>query len=428
MLPNPQAVKDVFLGAIDKPAGPERCAFLDATCRRDSALRQRVENLLQEHEQSGSFPDFLAAVDAASVAFTPDGVTETRGDGASPGSNQDFLDFLTPPRDPGHLGRLGHYEIHSVIGRGGMGIVLKGFDERLDRVVAVKLLAPQYAANAAARKRFLREAKAMAAVVHDHVVTVHAVESEPIPHIVMQLVQGVSLEERLDKTGPLEVKEILRIGMQAACGLAAAHAQGLIHRDIKPANILLENGVERVKITDFGLARTQDEMRATQVGTIVGTPVFMSPEQADGKPVDSRSDLFSLGSVLYALCTGPAPFRPTPLGAVIKRVIEDTPRPIREINPDIPDWLEAVIAKLHAKKPDDRFQTAKEVAALLEHRLAHVQQAGLSPEAAPAPRPEGVPDRQKQILYLLVPVLIMMGPIFLIPIVMAAMFTEVMSR
>src|SRR5262249_3075936 len=163
---------------------------------------------------------------------------------------------------------------------------------------------------------------------------------------------------------------------------------------------------------------------ATQVGTIVGTPVYMSPEQADGKAVDSRSDLFSLGSVLYALCTGHAPFRATTLVAVIKRVIEDTPRPIREINPDIPDWLEVIIAKLHAKKPEDRFQTAKEVADLLEHRLAHVQQAGLSPDAAPAPRPEGVPDRQKRIHSLLFTVLLMMGPIFLIPIVMAAMLAE----
>jgi formylglycine-generating enzyme required for sulfatase activity len=154
----------------------------------------------------------------------------------------------------------------------------------------------------------------------------------------------------------------------------------------------------------------------------------MSPEQADGKAVDSRSDLFSLGSVLYALCTGHAPFRATTLVAVIKRVIEDTPRPIREINPDIPDRLEAIIAKLHAKNPDDRFQTAKEVADLLENRLAHVQQAGLAPETAPAPRPEIVPDRQKRVHSLLFTVLLMMGPIFLIPIVMAAMLAEVLSR
>src|SRR5439155_17294529 len=149
--------------------------------------------------------------------------------------------------------------IHTLIGQGGMGVVFKAFDESLDRIVAVKVLAPQFAANATARRRFVREAKAIAAVVHEHVVTIHAVEETgPIPYLVMQFVQGVSLEDRLERSGPLDVKALLRIGMQAARGLAAAHAQGLVHRDIKPANILLENGVERVKLTDFGLARAVD--------------------------------------------------------------------------------------------------------------------------------------------------------------------------
>src|SRR5262249_16179853 len=190
------------------------------------------------------------------------------------------------------------------------------------------------------------------------------------------------LQERIDRAGPLEIKEILRIGMQTALGLAAAHAQGLIHRDIKPANILLENGVERVKLTDFGLARAIDDASVTQSGVIAGTPLFMSPEQAAGGAVDYRSDLFSLGSVLYTMCTGHAPFRASGTMAVMKRVIEDTPRPVRELNPEIPDWLEAIIAKLHAKKPEDRFQSAKEVAELLEQHLAHLQQPSQGPMPA----------------------------------------------
>src|SRR5262249_46088547 len=154
------------------------------------------------------------------------------------------------------LGRLGHYEILQVIGRGGMGIVLRAFDEQLHRVVAVKGLAPQLAADATARKRFLREARAAAAITHEHVVTIHdGGAASGHPYLVMQYVSGVSFQERLERSGPLELQEILRIGLQMAAGLAAAHAQGLIHRDIKPGNILLENGVERVKITDFGLAR-----------------------------------------------------------------------------------------------------------------------------------------------------------------------------
>src|SRR5439155_13924679 len=126
---------------------------------------------------------------------------------------------------------------------------------------------------------------------------------------VMEYISGISLQERLDRQGPLELKEILRIGIQIAAGLAAAHAQGLIHRDIKPANILLENGVERVKLTDFGLARAADDASLTQSGVVAGTPHYMAPEQARGEAVDHRADLFSLGSVVYAMCTGRPPFR-----------------------------------------------------------------------------------------------------------------------
>ena len=189
----------------------------------------------------------------------------------------------------------------------------------------------------------------------------------------MEYIAGVSLQDRLDRGGPLAVKEILRIGFQAACGLAAAHAQGLVHRDIKPANILLENHVERVKITDFGLARAADDASLTQSGVIAGTPMYMSPEQARGEAVDARSDLFSLGSVLYAMCAGRPPFRAAGSMAILRRVCEEEPTPIREVNPDAPDWLAEVIAKLHAKDPAGRFQTAAEAAEALGGRLAELQ-------------------------------------------------------
>src|SRR5262249_34431686 len=153
-------------------------------------------------------------------------------------------------------------------GRGGMGIVFRACDEALQRVVAIKVLAPLLAANPTARKRFIREAQTAAAVTHDHTVTIHAVESaEAVPYLVMQYVAGQSLQQKLD-AGPLELKEIVRIGLQIAEGLAAAHAQGLVHRDIKPANILLERGSERVKITDFGLARAVDDASLTQSGVV----------------------------------------------------------------------------------------------------------------------------------------------------------------
>ena len=293
------------------------------------------------------------------------------------------LDFLGPPAAPGQLGRFGPYEVLELIGRGGMGIVLKAFDPALRRVVAIKILAPQLATVGSARRRFIREARAAASVVHDHVVTIHAVdEVKGLPYLVMQYIQGVSLQQRLDSDGSLEAREVLRIGMQAAQGLAAAHAQGLVHRDIKPANILLENGVERVKITDFGLARAADDASVTQSGTVTGTPQFMAPEQAKGETLDHRADLFSLGSVLYTMATGRAPFRAESTFAVLKRVCEDVPRPIRELNSEIPEWLVAIIARLHAKHPDDRVQSAVEVADVLSQHLANLQ------------RPAEMPTRQ----------------------------------
>jgi len=285
------------------------------------------------------------------------------------------IDFLEPTDEPGMLGRLGDYEILEVIGRGGMGIVLKGFQRELNRYVAVKVLAPHLALSAAARRRFAREAQATAAVVHPHVMAIHAVAANArLPYLVMAFVACESLQQRLDRHGPLDAKDVLRIGLQAANGLAAAHAQGLVHRDIKPANILLETSVDRVMLTDFGLARAVDDATLTRTGIIAGTPQYMSPEQANGDAVDHRSDLFSLGSVLYAMCTGRPPFRAETTFGVLRRIRETSPRPIREINADVPDWLEAVVLKLLSKEAAERIGSATEVAALLEQCLAHLQQ------------------------------------------------------
>ena len=283
--------------------------------------------------------------------------------------------LLQPAQQPDSMGRLAHYEVLEEVGSGGMGIVLKAFDTSLRRVVAIKVMAPHLAANAAARRRFVREAQAAAAVAHEHVVAIHAVaDQHERPYLAMQFIEGKTLQERLDESGPLSVREVLRIGMQTAAGLAAAHAQGLVHRDIKPANILLENGVERVKLTDFGLARAVDDASVTQSGVIAGTPLFMSPEQARGEAVDHRSDLFSLGSVLYAMCVGHAPFRASTTMGVIKRVCDESPRPIRDINPDVPDWLCDIIGKMLSKNASERFASAKEVSEMLGQCLAHLQQ------------------------------------------------------
>lgn len=296
---------------------------------------------------------------------------------------ESVLGFLSPTDDPRMLGRLGAYEIVGVVGQGGMGVVLKGYDPALSRYVAIKVLAPHLAASGSARLRFAREAQAAAAVTHENVIAIHGVaEWNGLPYLVMPYVRGESLQKRLDQHGPLGLNEVLRVGRQVAAGLAAAHAQGLVHRDIKPANILLEDGVERLRITDFGLARAVDDASLTRTGVIAGTPQFMSPEQARGEIIDARSDLFSLGSTLYALCTGRPPFRAETSYGILRRITDNEPRPIREINPDLPVWLAAIVIKLLAKDPAQRFANAMEVATILEQCLAHVRQ----PTILPLPR------------------------------------------
>ena len=301
---------------------------------------------------------------------------------AQPVAIQNVLDSLSPSDDPHRLGRLEGYEVSGVVGAGGMGVVLKVVDPSLDRVVAIKVMAPHLANNATARKRFSREAKAAAAVLHPNVIPIHCVSSDAaIPYLVMAYIRGGSLQKRLEREGPVPTVEVLRIGAQIAAGLAAAHEQGLIHRDVKPENILLEEGVERVTLTDFGLARAVDDVSVTQHGMIAGTPEYMSPEQARGESVDQKSDLFSLGSVLYALCTGRPPFRADSSYGVMRRITDEEPRPIRQLNPDIPQWLCRIIARLMSKQPEERHESAHEVAELLEECLAHVQQ----PTAVPLP-------------------------------------------
>ncbi|HEV3447860.1 MAG TPA: protein kinase, partial [Gemmataceae bacterium] len=235
------------------------------------------------------------------------------GTGQAPqaGTNDDLCDFLAPAQSPDELGRLGPYRVLNVLGAGGMGVVFRAEDPHLQRLVALKALLPGLAASGSAKQRFLREARAAAALKHDHVVTIHQVgEDRGVPYLAMEFLEGEPLDECLKREGKLPVAEVLRIGREMAEGLSAAHEHGLIHRDIKPANVWLEGKKGRVKILDFGLARAAtDESHLTQSGAIMGTPAFMAPEQAQGKNVEPRSDLFSLGCVLYRMATGKAPFR-----------------------------------------------------------------------------------------------------------------------
>ena len=294
-----------------------------------------------------------SATHAPSVGFSTD---DTTGDARSAPS-------FAPPADPAEIGQIGPYRVLKQLGHGGMGAVYLGLDERLGRKLALKVMLPQYAANPAAKERFLREARAAAQITHDNVVTVYeADERDGVPFIAMQFLQGYALDEYLKKKGSPSIPQILRIARETAAGLAAAHKIGLVHRDIKPGNLWLEAPNGRVKVLDFGLARPVDaESELTKSGAIIGTPAYMSPEQGRGQKVDARTDLFSLGAVLYRLCTGKLPFEGSNVMAILMALGTEVPTPVRELNSNVPEPLADLIHQLLAKKAADRPQTADEV-------------------------------------------------------------------
>jgi tRNA A-37 threonylcarbamoyl transferase component Bud32 len=277
------------------------------------------------------------------------------------------LPFLKPPLLPDELGRLATYRVLQRIGQGGMGIVFRAEDIRLDRVVALKVMQPHLASDAKARERFMREARAMAALKNDHVVTVYEVgRAGDLPFLAMEFLEGEALDSWQKKVGRLPLAQVVRIGREAALGLAAAHARGLVHRDVKPSNLWLEAPTGRVKILDFGLARLSSEAgQLSQVGLIVGTPAFMAPEQARGEAVDYRADLFSLGCVLYWLCTCRLPFQGTDLLSTLTALATHDPEPPQIMAGDVPPALSDLIMELLHKDPGRRPVSSQAVVDVL---------------------------------------------------------------
>lgn len=295
----------------------------------------------------------------------------------TPEEVQSRFDFrlLELPRKPSVLGHLGKYEVLQVLGYGGMGIVFRAQDEQLLRVVAIKVMSRELASSPTARRRFIREARAAAAINHPNVVTIHAVEEHNgTPFLVMEFIEGESLRDRLRHGPRMEIVDVLRIAAQVATGLAAAHSHGVIHRDIKPGNIMLQDALQRVKITDFGLARvTVDNSDLTSHHIGVGTPAYMSPEQVRGDEIDARSDLFALGCVMYAMLRGHSPFHGRTTLEVARKVADGEPNPA-VADPSIPTFLSEIIERLLQKLPDQRYQSAGEVAEVLRRHLAIVNQ------------------------------------------------------
>jgi serine/threonine protein kinase len=293
----------------------------------------------------------------------------TQGVGQSDtGFDSSLTDFLSPPQADDELGRLGKYRILKILGHGGMGVIYKAEDTTLKRNVAIKAMLPALAVSARADNRFLGEAQAMAAVAHDHIVRIYEVnEDRGVPFLAMEFLKGESLDERLHREPLLPLAEVLRIGQEIAEALGAAHEHGLIHRDIKPANIWLEAPRNRVKLLDFGLARaTSRDAGLTQQGAIVGTPAYMAPEQAMGDTADGRCDLFSLGVVLYRLCSGQLPFQGKNALSTLVAVAMKEPLPPTRINSEVPRALSDLVLQLLEKDPEHRPASAGEVVAELQ--------------------------------------------------------------
>jgi serine/threonine protein kinase len=361
-----------------------------------SNLSGEVENTIEAHletctecqsslEQLAAAPDFVedagrrlratneqmpsglqAAINQLKTRFGHD---NTRM-GALPTQNFNLVDLLEPTDSAATLGRLGRYEVIEELGRGGMGIVVKARDPALNRTVAIKLLAPFLAAEDNARQRFVNEGRAAASINHVNVVTIFDVdEFGGIPFLVMEIVDGETLQQRLQNEHQLPLSDVVRLGSEVAAGLEAAHERGLIHRDVKPANILLESKTGTAKLTDFGLARATQDDHLTRSGVVAGTPAYMAPEQAGEQEVDHRADLFSLGSVLYAAITGQQPFQGNSVLAVIRKVADQAAPPIAELRPNTPPPLIDLIDSLQQKAAEDRVQTAREVVEYLELAL-----------------------------------------------------------
>lgn len=300
------------------------------------------------------------------------------------------IDFLNPAEQPDEIGRLGGYRVLEVLGIGGMGVVFRAEDPKLERLVALKAMKPAIAASKSAKDRFLREARAVAALEHDNIVPIYQVgEDRNIPFIAMQFLRGESLQSRLDRDSRLTPLQAVKIGREIATGLAAAHQRDLIHRDIKPDNIWIEEETGRAKILDFGLVLSvREDVGLTRTGMVLGTPRYMAPEQAQGQRVDHRGDLFSLGSMLYHLVSGAAPFDGGNLTATLNAVAYKEPRPIEQLCPDLDAGLAKLISQLLSKDIARRPQTAAAVAEALseiEQRLESQPSNSTEPSVVQSP-------------------------------------------
>ena len=322
------------------------------------------------HEEISQLIDLLCKKPIPALTDDPNSAPPDRVNGV-----------LAPAHEQGELGWMGPFRVDDVIATGGMGVVLRGVDPHLQRTIAIKIMKPSLANTPYARARFLREARAMATLEHDHIVTIHQVgEQGGTPYFVMPLLRGVSLSERLRHCKTLAPEDVMRIGLQIASGLAVAHRQSVLHRDIKPSNVWLEAGTDRVKLLDFGLTSvTNSASDCNESPLAIGTPGYMSPEQAEGGRVDQRSDLFGLGCLIYEACSGKPPFHDPDRRETIEATMRCEPKPLLEAAAKVTPQFSLIVMTLLQKDPSKRIQTAAELVDKLKSILH--QTAGSSPKS-----------------------------------------------
>lgn len=372
--PDPQLLKRFLTGRVDDQEAHgleghliacDRCLETLSGLQHDDSLVEvaRAGPVSVDTDNAPAINALIERVCAATTKTHPKLVRSRKDDADL------ILGQLAPAQSAEELGRLGPYRLLAMLGSGGMGMVFRAEDTVLKREVALKLMRPGLASEA--KQRFLREARAMAALQHDHVVAVYQVgEERDMPYLAMQYLKGMTLADWLTAKPPLTIPQVLKFGRDTSLGLAAAHKKGLVHRDIKPSNLWLEAPKGRVKILDFGLVKPSAETELlTQSGGLMGTPPYMSPEQARSEPLDARSDLFSLGTVLYQALTGKQPFVCDSLVQVIYAVIHKEPPPIRELNPACPQGLADLVMSLLRKQRGDRPQSAQAVIAAFDRLI-----------------------------------------------------------